>query len=218
MKNPHDFRRLLEYLPALRAIAAQMVQEQTLEEDEDRREFMLLVLLLFRQAAEVAAQELVENSITLAEFEQRMARLLKDSLITATAAAHGGDWDAISEVDLVELSAALEEQLEYLHGFAEAIYDKVQSEEELTTAVHARAKMYAGAAWALYWLLTHEQKKEEFSEVLWVLDPPAEHCDDCLELADIDWMPIGDLHQVPADGGTQCLGRCRCHLEYRIFV
>jgi len=212
-----EFKRLLEQLPALREIAAaaaQRVQEQTLEDEEGRREFLLFLLLVFRRDAEILAQQLVEGSISLAEWEATMAARLKDVLIAATATARAGNWALISEADLAQLEAALEEQLQYLHGFAEAIYDKDQAEEPLTTVVHARAKMYAGAAWALYWLLTHGQKKEKFAWVRWNL-APAEHCDDCLELDARGWMPIEELTQFPGDGTTQCLTNCKCYLEYR---
>jgi len=150
--------RALEQLPALRAVV-QPVQEQTLEDDEDRREFMLLILLAFRRDAEVLAQQLVEGSISLAEWEKAMAAQLKDVLITAAATARAGDWELISKADLARLQAALEDQLQYLHGFAEAIHEKVLAGEELTTSVHARAKLYAGAAWVV--LVVDPRTEEE---------------------------------------------------------
>lgn len=201
--------RALEQLPALHAVV-QPVQEQTLEDDEDRREFMLLILLAFRRDAEVLAQQLVEGSISLAEWETAMAARLKDVLIAATATAQGGNWELISEADLAMLQAALEEQLQYLHDFAEDIYDKVQAEEPLTTTVHTRAKLYAGAAWTLYWLITQAIRVGEgATEVRLVTMGDERVCEICLGVEAMGWMPIGSVTVGQLHPG------CRCDWEFR---
>jgi len=202
----------LEQLAALR-IAEQPVDE--LETDEDKRKYLLLLLGLFRRDAEILAQQLVERSISLVQWEAGMARLLKDFHVQMAVIVESGNWAALDS-HLRAIEKAIREQLEYLHGFAEAIREKVLAGEELTTTVHSRAKLYAGAIGAFFWLLMHEKKKDEgFSEVLWVMDPAKENCPDCVDLADRGWMPIGELEQTPRDGQTQCLGQCGCDLDYR---
>jgi hypothetical protein len=44
-----------------------------------------------------------------------------------------------------------------------------------------------------------------------IIDPAAEHCDECPELADRGWVPIEEM--VPI-GDTTCLTNCRCEIEY----
>ncbi len=208
-----EFKRLLEQLPALREIAAaaaQRVQEQTLEDEEGRREFLLFLLLVFRRDAEILAQQLVEGSISLAQWEATMAARLKDVLIAATATARAGDWELISKADLAQLEAALKEQLEYLYEFAQDIYDKVQAEEPLTIAVHTRAKLYAGAAWSLYWLITQAIKRREgATQVRLVTVGDERVCEICQGIEAQGWMPIGEVVAGQIHPG------CRCNWEFR---
>jgi len=205
------FMRAMEQLGTLRTVE-QAVDK--LETDDDKRKYLLLLLGLFRRDAEVLAQRLVEGSISLAQWEEGMAQLLKAFHVQVAVIVESGDWALLGR-HLRAIEKAIREQLEYLHGFAEAIQEKVVAGEELTTSVHSRAKLYVGAAWAFFWLLMHGQKEEKgFSEVSWNLTP-AEHCEDCLALAEKGWMPIGELTQFPGDGQTQCLTNCKCYLDYR---
>jgi len=108
------------------------------------------------------------------------------------------------------LEAALEEQLQYLHGFAEAIYDKAQAEEPLTTAVHTRAKLYAESAWILYWVITQGIKRRGGATEMRLITVGDEKvCELCLEVEARGWMPIGEML-----AGKIHLG-CRCDWEFR---
>ncbi len=61
-----------------------------------------------------------------------------------------------------------------------------------------------------------------FQALFWVLEPMAEHCDDCLSLAaqspyDPPWdtSPNANILQtVPGGGATECGAACKCSLEY----
>lgn len=49
--------------------------------------------------------------------------------------------------------------------------------------------------------------------IYWRLNP-AEHCKDCIELADKSPYRPDELRQVqPRSGHTRCMSNCRCHLE-----
>lgn len=50
--------------------------------------------------------------------------------------------------------------------------------------------------------------------VEWVLDPTAEHCSDCLQLAVGSPYTIDELDQSPGDGQTECSVGCRCDLRF----
>ena len=60
--------------------------------------------------------------------------------------------------------------------------------------------------------LPHNPIKVVFDEELWVLGI-AEHCEDCVYYAGMDWQPIGTV-PTPGDGSTQCIVNCYCHKEY----
>lgn len=177
--------------------------------DEEREEQLILLAALlawFRRESKKLAVALRDGVITLAAWLAGMRMLIK-RLHTSAALIAG-------EVDDELVIARIEEQYEYLDRFASDIQEK--DEEELSVAaIIARAALYAGAAGATFWLLIQEQEKVGgATEVLWLLRP-AEHCTDCLDLADRGWMPIEELHQAPRDGQTICRTNCQCDLEFR---
>lgn len=181
-------------------------EDPQLETDEGRRRYLALLLLLFRRDVEILAQRLVEGAISLADWELAMARLVKNLHIASAAIAYGGEWGAVAPGTL---EPAIAEQYEYLHGFAEDIRAKHEAGEPLTTAIHARAKLYAEAGWALYWLITREIKaREGATETRLITMGDERVCDLCLDEEAKGWMPIGDMK------GQMHLG-CRCWWEFR---
>jgi len=180
------------------------------EPDEDREEQLALLaalLLWFRRESEKLAQALREGTITLAAWLVGMRLLIKQLHTQASLIA--------GEVDAAAVTARIQEQYEYLDGFAAAIQAGDEEEDGglSVAAIIARAALYAGAAWATFWVGV--QGQETGQEVRWNLTP-AEHCVDCLELAGRGWMPIDELGgQVPGDGQTECRTNCKCFLEYR---
>ncbi len=53
------------------------------------------------------------------------------------------------------------------------------------------------------------------SEIEWVVDPAAESCADCLDIAEKGPYTKDTLPCSPGDGTTSCKSRCRCHLEIK---
>lgn len=181
------------------------------EQDErDRTEqlfFLAWLLRLFKRDVRMLAELLRNGEIALTEWRFRMARTVKRLHASAAMIALEGELD---DETLALVEDRVREQYEYLTGFALA----VQETEELTAAVDARAMLYAGAAWATFWLVTREREVEA-KEVRWSLTP-AEHCVDCVELDARGWMPIEELGgQVPGDGTTICKVNCKCVLSFR---
>lgn len=58
----------------------------------------------------------------------------------------------------------------------------------------------------------HAANADGFS-LKWQLDPRAQHCDDCPELAALPPLPLGMWPLVPGEGLTDCSVGCRCALE-----
>ena len=56
-------------------------------------------------------------------------------------------------------------------------------------------------------------RRTGLKQVRRVLDPQAQHCQDCINWASMNWQALGTL---PAPGERcQCLFNCRCSIEYR---
>ena len=196
--------------------------EEGLDELETTaQQLAALVLLqqLFCQDVEQLAESLIAGEITLAVWQQRMKDLIKELLVSSIVIARGGDWDAVTDDDWAAVEEEIERQYQYLAGFAEDIYDKSEAGEEFTSAIIARAMLYAGVALAIfYWGIIAEAIEEERREVLWVVNPALENCSECLELQGMGWMSMGEfraLDQVPGDGQRLCGPKCGCGLNLR---
>jgi len=178
--------------------------------NEDHAQRMLLMAALiraFRRDSEELAQRLRDGTITLAIWLVLMRKLVKRLHISAAGIA--------GDVNAEMVGARVQEQYEYLDGFAATIQAGEEGKPSVE-AIIAQAALYGGAAYATLWQIVQEQEKAEgATEVIWLLRP-AEHCVDCVELADRGWMPIEELRgQVPKDGQTRCLTNCQCDLEFR---
>jgi hypothetical protein len=59
-----------------------------------------------------------------------------------------------------------------------------------------------------------------YGQIWWVLEPRAEHCSECPQLAaaspyDAPWVQGGNiLYNSPGDGQTECGAGCKCSLQY----
>lgn len=80
-----------------------------------------------------------------------------------------------------------------------------------------RVAAYAGDARSHYWVAMRESRRRSSPSVIIiernVLSAGAQHCGDCLDLANRGWQLEGVL---PAPGqDRQCRGACRCTLRWR---
>ena len=200
----------------------QAEEEGLLDELETVTQRLVLLAFLrqlFRRDVEHLAELLVAGEITLATWQQQMKERIKELLVSSIVTARGGDWDAVTDDDWATVEEEIERQYRYLAGFAEDIYEQEEAGEEFTSAIIARAMLYAGAALAIfYWGIMAEAIEEERREVLWVVNPALENCSECLELQGMGWMNMGEfraLDQVPGDGQRLCGPRCGCGLNFR---
>jgi len=162
------FMHALEQLNALRTVA-QRVKLLRLRQD------------LFRRDVEILAQRLTEGSISLESWVKEMKWAIKELHVTAAVIAKGGDWGAMTQADWGRTGAEIKKEYRYLAKFYQDVADKIAKGEDLTTALHARAKLYGeGAA------------MDTFSRIL---------------VAEAGVSP-DDLPHQPGDG--RCDGRCGC--------
>jgi hypothetical protein len=200
------FVRALEQLDALRTM-------------DQRISLLRLRQDLFRRDVEVLSQRLLERSISLADWEREMARAIKDLHVTSAVIAKGGNWGAMTQADWGRVGAEIKKEYRFLHGFGKDIAEKVAKGEDLTTALHARAKLYGeGAAMDTFSRIlvaeagapmgevpawpgdfecdgrcgctwSEPELTERGWEITWTLAPAKEHCMGC-EQAALDWSPF----------------------------
>ncbi len=142
------------------------------------------------------------------EWALRMAGISAASALVAGAFAAGG-W---ARLDVVrpEVEEHLASEIRYLDRFA----DDVAAGRVLRDGRFGRrAALYGSAGWGFYMALRgREARRRGYEEERNVLDPGAEHCDECVGETDRGWLPLGELIPV---GSRQCRSGCRCYIEYR---
>ena len=99
------------------------------------------------------------------------------------------------------------------------------------TQGYSRAELYSGHIWRATWSGALERARWEelnlgipFGPVRWVLDALAKHCRDCPLFGDVppgrEYSSVDALFAITGGTlpgyGTECDGRCRCHLERQV--
>lgn len=218
MKSNRDFRQLTRDLFFLKLMRT-LEQLNALRTVEQRVKLLRLRQDLFRRDVEILAQRLTEGSVSLADWMKEMKWAVKELHVTSAVIAKGGEWGAMTPVDWGRVGAEVKKEYKYLAGFYQDIADKIAKGEDLTTALHARAKLYGeGAAMDTFSRIvvaeagapldempawpgdfdcdgrcgcawTPPVLTEQGWETTWLLDPAKEHCPGC-EQAAADWSPL----------------------------
>jgi len=154
-------------------------------------------------------QSLIDGGISLADWQQAMMDEIKITHVASAALSNGG-WDQMTQSDWGATGQLIREQYDYLRNYAGEIANGTQA---LDGRALVRSDLYADAANGTYWEINKRSMIEDgYDEGRRVLEPGADHCDDCEEYASEGWMPIDDIPEI---GNSQCLTRCRCEIEYR---
>jgi len=161
------------------------------------------------------AHALAEDSITVGEWELAMREEIKTAYIEQYLLGRGGV-EQMTQADWGSIGGSLSESYSYLSNFSRQIANGELAEGQ----IRRRSQMYINSAReARERALRRVALETGMTEVRWVIDPPAEHCPDCVALEALSWKPIEPWpfgHSIPGSGvDTQCLTACRCHLEYR---
>ena len=154
-------------------------------------------------------EQLQAGSLSLAQWQQRMADELK-MLHTGAAALGRGGWSQMSQSDWGWTGQRIRTQYGYLRNFAN---DLATGHQAFDGRMVARAAMYAEAARPTHramqrrmaMTLGREQERNQ-------LGAADRHCGQCLECSARGWVAIGTL---PAPGSRSCMSNCHCSLVYR---
>jgi len=153
------------------------------------------------------SERLRTNGISLDRWQVDMRRAIKQVHLYSAAAARGG-WAQMTRADYLGVEQVLREQYRYLNGFASEIADGLPLDGRFLR----RVALYAGAARRMYHAAHQdEMESRNFTEERSVRHP-GDSCNGCIAAEAKGWQPIGTL--VPI-GERDCLGGCRCDMEYR---
>jgi hypothetical protein len=162
------------------------------------------------QQAEVVklTNRLADHDITWNQWVREMQAIIRLTHVDLYALGSGGrnkitqkQWDDLAFKTLLT-------QYDYLKDFAR----KVKKGEYSRLQVVLYAQQYIGTATTSYEQGRRNTAKQAgFTQERNILGL-ADHCDQCRDLAGRGWVPIGTL---PPPGTRECLGNCRCHLEFK---
>ena len=154
-------------------------------------------------------QSLIDGNISLASWQSGMMTEIKVTHTASAALANGG-WAQMTPSDWGATGQLIREQYDYLRNYAKEIANGTQA---LDGRALVRSDLYADAANGTYWEMSKRSFSQDgYDEGRRVLEPGADHCEDCEEYASEGWMPIDDIPEI---GNSQCLTRCRCEIEFR---
>lgn len=152
-------------------------------------------------------EQLRDRSISITEWQLRMAQEIK-IIHTYSAALAKGGWAQMTPADYGRVGYRLREQYAYLANFAAQIENGLP----LDGRFRERVKLYAQSGRLTYHMVLRAERRlrgdTEERNVLGIAD----HCGECVSTTKRGWQPIGAL---PLIGTRQCRSNCRCHIEYR---
>ena len=151
---------------------------------------------------------LVDGNITLDQWQSSIREQIKAAHLQAAIIGHGGR-SGMDSAAYGRVGQRLRQEYAYLQGFAN---DLLGARLSGAMAV-ARAGLYAQSVRGSFWQGTELRKQQQgFSLMRRILDPQAQHCQDCLDYASRGVVPVGSL---PLPGQRcACRARCRCRIEY----
>lgn len=149
------------------------------------------------------------GQISLGDFRNQMRQTIKDVHLSAIAAQKGG-WAQMTQADFGRAGQRIREQ----YGYLELLIGEVSSGEQPVNGwLQRRLRLYAQAGRESYHLAErNEMLKRGFDQERSVLDPTAEHCEECEAEAAKGWQDIGDMTPI---GQRKCNKNDRCRVEYR---
>jgi len=151
---------------------------------------------------------LSNGNITLDQWEASVREAIKGAHIQAAIVGYGGK-DQMGSGEYGRIGQRLRSEYAYLQGFALDLLEQRVSAPMAT----ARVGLYAQSVRGSYWQGTELRKQQQgYGLMRRILDPQAQHCQDCIDHAARGLAPIGSL---PMPGQRcACRARCKCRVEY----
>lgn len=153
-------------------------------------------------------RDLIDGEITLKQWQEAMARRIKDAYSQLGAMGKGGR-NNLTRSDWGRIGGRVRYQLNRLDKFA----GEIAAGELSPAQIKFRAEMYARAPGTSYWdSVTAAAEESKYTEMRRYLRP-AEHCVDCIDYAARGWQPIGSLPMPKTE--SRCMTNCKCVVKFR---
>lgn len=157
---------------------------------------------------ESLTRELYAGDRSLSQWQVAVASELKDAHLAQSMFAVGGRSN-MGFAEFGRVGQTLREQYGFLDKFAQEIAAGTVSEAQAL----ARIAHYGDSCKQSYW---NEYIKKSGGLLDWILGAVDEqNCDDCPRIAAGSPYTKETIPSSPADGATQCKGRCRCYVTRR---
>lgn len=193
----------------------------------DMRKYSNALRLQSERRIRGLTNQLASGNITLSAWQSQMKAELRRGNYEQFITGYGGDKSKLRRTDYLKLGPELKRQYAYLRRFAAVIEAAAANGSPLTFAI-SRAVMYARSTQAMFWkshvpvklpqvprdgqtkcrtnckcrLVIDYERDEKDGHIVAVLAwwrlSPAEHCEDCLNLAS-QWRPL----RLPVEGDVQ---------------
>lgn len=142
---------------------------------------------LFLRNARALNRDLKAGRLTIGQWENRMAREIKDMFVTSYVAGRSGRWQDMQFSDYGALGGMLRKQYQFLRRWKMELHER--GIEDISTAkLDDRASLYGQAS---------DQAFERG------------------RLAEVGMNPT-ILPAHPGDGTTECFTRCKCHWDIQV--
>lgn len=150
-----------------------------------------------------------DGSLSMVDLRNEMRETIKNVHLTAIAAQKGG-WSQLTPADYGRAGQRIRGQYGYLEDLLQEIANGTRP---INGRLRQTLRLYAQAGRETYHLAQRaEMIKRGFDEERSVLDPQAQHCQECLDEAGKSWQPIGEMIPI---GQRICNKNDRCDVEYR---
>lgn len=171
------------------------------------KEWLIAYEDAMRERLRELAEDWIDGRIDEAEFITEAKEEIRDGHRLAAVVAFGG-LAAMTAANWGKVGALVREQYQYFNDFVNG----TNLDEATAAGLASRAGLYASAIYPTFVAsVQYREIDNGATEERSVLNP-AEHCDECVEEADRDWVPIGEL--VPI-GDRTCMVNCKCDYETR---
>lgn len=162
------------------------------------------------------AELFANGQISPSDWEGRMREEIKDQYIAQYLEGIGGR-EKMTPSDWGSVGGMLSEQYGYLGGFMEDLEGLTEGQIAMRSAMYMNSSREAYERARL-----KAADGRGYTEKAWSLGY-AEHCDDCVYLASLGYIPVEDpfiapssgQEAIPGSGDTLCITNCQCVMEYR---
>lgn len=153
------------------------------------------------------ARQLRKGDITLEEWSEAMRTEIKAQQLAAAMVARGGAAQ-MTQADFGRVGGQIASQYRYLNNFQSQIAGGLPLDGRFMN----RVTLYSEGARTTFEATKRDVEEDAGSEEESNELGSADHCNECIALTLIGWVPIGTM---PPPGRRECGNKCKCRMKYR---